>query len=254
MKTSDARLALLLMTAPAVMLVAPAPLAAQDGSATAEANAEADIVIVGMTGKPFRLDSDRLRDAVRTFEKHHERYAPQARFYWQVVDHDPASDMALELVERRSGERVPLVIAPDGTFTLPHDRILERKHDLTANRLKKSLRIRPMLFSPGGSEERHRLGDARLWCRVMLAFTDNDMGIGTRLVLGAVGGCNSSRVNFMRSTGEPIESVSLSGSDEPLAIAEDRMAYRMPVHLRDLGDEEIITVNYSAPREPALAQ
>ncbi|WP_265562621.1 hypothetical protein [Sphingomicrobium arenosum] len=221
------------------MATVPAHSATLQEAASVE---EADIVILGMGGKPFKLDSDRLRDAVKTFEKHRDRYAPEATLDWRIDDYDPTDDVELTLVERRSGERLPIAIAADGTFVLPHDRLLETKHDLSANRLSKSLRIRPMLFSPGGTEERHRLGDARLWCRVMLSFADNDMGIGTKLLLGAVGGCKSSRVNFMRSTDRPIESALLSGHDEPLDIAEDRLAYRMPVHLRRVDDDEIITI------------
>ncbi|WP_343347574.1 hypothetical protein WJT74_04990 [Sphingomicrobium sp. XHP0239] len=233
----------IVLAASAIVLATPVAAVAQE--AQVPDTEEAEIVILGMAGEPFRLTSDRLRDAIRTYEEKREALAPQATLEWTIRNYDPTSDLALTLVDRKSKQRTKVAITPDGRFVLPHDRMLERKFDLVANRSREPVGIMPTVFSPGGTLERHRVGDARLACHVTLAFIDNDMSAFERMVLRTVGGCDSSRVSAMRGTDRPIATVDVSGWDGEIRVADDRRSYRMPVHDRSLDNESIITLRYA---------
>ncbi|MEN3971524.1 hypothetical protein WJS89_02435 [Sphingomicrobium sp. XHP0235] len=247
-KTSLAAL-LLVTTAPALAQPTTPPVGAPAEQIT---NDEAEIVILGFGGEPFRLTSDRLRDAVKTFSKNRARYAPQATLEWRVHDFDPADAPQLALTDRKSGDRFPLELDSTGRFVLPADRILDRKLDLVADRRAGQVRIMPEVFSPGGDALRHRVGDARLGCRVMAAYMDNDFSPFLRLAFRTVGGCASKRFSIMWSGPEdrPLERVFVSDWNGEIVLSENRKAYRLPVHLEELDDEQMIELVYpEADRE-----
>ena len=223
-----------------VVIFLAAPVAAQQGPASEQD----EIVITGYQGGAFKLTSDRLRDAVKAFEKYHERFAPEAVLEWRVLDYDPEDNLELALAERKSDERLPISIGADGRFRLPHERMLRTKHDLVANRGAGRVAIRPEAFSPGGTATDHRVGDSRLICRVMMAYMDNDMSYFVRQAVTAIGGCGSRRVNVMWRTEQPIDTVIVSNWDKAVVISEDRLAYRMPTFDDSLGNEEMVSVRY----------
>ena len=184
---------------------------------------------------------------MKTFSKNRARYAPHATLEWRVHDFDAADAPQLALKDRKSGDRFPLALDATGRFVLPADLILDRKLDLVADRRAGQVKIMPEVFSPGGDAFRHRVGDARLGCRVMAAYMDNDFSPFLRLAFRTVGGCGSKRFSIMWSGPEdrPLERVLVSDWDGEIVLSENRKAYRLPVHLKELDDEQVIELVYS---------
>ncbi|MBX9729626.1 MAG: hypothetical protein K2X31_12025 [Sphingopyxis sp.] len=201
-----------------------------------------DIIVTGMGSGGYRLTADQLRDAVRAFNRNRDEFAPEARLQWQVRPASAAEGLDIWLVHQ-NGERVELELDAQGRFALPNDRIAEENGwRLQTNAGRRQIRIRPETFSPGSSEARWRMGDARLLCRVFWAFAENDFSLFERAAFGALGGCGSRRVRIWFSSENPVASAA-SGTAE-FSVREDGTAWQPPLHDPAISNEAIVTLTY----------
>lgn len=193
-----------------------------------------DIVVIGDNGGTFRLTGDALRDAAQAYQRHRVAFAPDSRLYFEVIPADGATldGTTLHLRSRRADrdgdhERVELPLDSDRRFVLPTDVVIGGQWDLRSNRPSSAIRVRPIVLSTGSSETDRRFGDARLQCRVSIAFAR--LSLPVRMLAGAIGPCGSSRFAIYLGVRRPLDRVTISGYDQPLQYRADRMSFRVPL-------------------------
>lgn len=220
----------------AFMLLAAAPAAAPPD--------EADIVVVGNSGKAYRLTPAQLRAAAEAFTANRAQFAPAARLVWQVIPASAAEGLALTL---RCGDNpLPVEVGAKGRFVLPLDALRSGQCRLTSNRAKKGggLRISPLALSPGSEREDYRFGDARLSCRVGAALALQEAGLLVRGIFAAAGGCDSKRIGIYIGTQQPISAVTISGWAGKVELMKGGRAYRVPLYDKSIGNEARVRVSY----------
>lgn len=225
---------------PALLLLAAAPAAAS----VVPPSDEADIVVVGNSGKAYRLTPAQLRAAAEAFLANRGEFAPAARLVWQVIPASAAEGLALTL---RCGDNpLPIEIGAKGRFVLPLDPLRSGQCRLTSNRAKKAggIRISPLALSPGSERDDYRFGDARLSCRVGASFALSEAGMVARGLFSAIGGCASKRIAIYFGSERPIAAVSISQWPGPVEIRKDGKAYRVPLHERGISNEARVRVSY----------
>jgi hypothetical protein len=226
-------------TVPAAVLV----------DAAAEDPDNADIIVVGESGGEASLTADSLRDAAQAFTRHREEFAPQAQFQFSV---EPIAGVALSSIairlrsNRRNAEggydRIELPIDEQGRITLPAETVMTGNWSLRTSARAGTLRIRPIILSPGSTRFDRRFGDARLQCRVAIAFAR--MGLLARAALGTVGACSSRRVATYLGTPQPIEAVSIEGWTQPITVRDDRMSFRVPLNEASIPNEARMRITF----------
>jgi hypothetical protein len=244
----------LLLSTPAVAQPTTDPAPPVDIAAPAQTTEEGggDITVVGESGNGTALSADSLRDAARAFERHRAEFAPNARFVFviepqagQTLD---GADLRLRSTRRNRDDAYDVIDLPlnaDGEFELPVAEVLTGRWSLRTSATAGTVRIRPIILSPGNSRFDRRIGDVRLQCRVAIAFAR--LGLLTRAAAGAVGPCNSSMVALISITPRPIESVTISGWNQPIEIRDNRRGFRVPLHEDSIGNEDRLAVRLEQP-------
>ena len=222
----------------AAFLMAATPLMAQTTPPESE-----DIVVLGAGEHGYKLSAEQLRNAVRAFEQYRSQFSPSAQLVWHIIP--KRSDVGLAL--RNGDERLPIAIAPDGTFTLPHDRLLTGQWHLVSSASKTTIHIHPRAQSPGATATRFRFGDAQLTCRVMWGFRSSDFNFVERGLFNAVGGCTSSRLGIYFASPKPIAAVSIDHWSGKPTIAKDGMAWRLPMYDKHIGNDDLVHITYRQP-------
>lgn len=229
----------------ATVTAVPAPTDAQP---TAAADDE-DIVVIGDNGGTFRLTGDALRDSAQAYRRHRAAFAPDSRLYFEVIPAEGTTlaGTTLHLRARRANrdgdhERVELPLDGDRRFILPTDVVIGGQWDLRSNRPSSAIRVRPIVLSSGSSETDRRFGDARLQCRVSIAFAR--LSLPVRMLAGAIGPCGSSRFALYLGVRQPLERVSISGYDQPIQYRTDRRSFRVPLQDATIGNEARLRLFY----------
>ncbi len=236
MKSTVAALAGLLLIA------APAGAAAQTAPAQSEAAANPDdtgeILVVGMGDKGYRISADQLRDAARAWRDHRPSFAPQATLSWKVIPRDGASLDGLALIlSERDGEEIELPVGADNRVILPMERLLQGRWQLSANRQRAAINLRPEVRSPGTSDRERRFGDMRVQCRVFWAFANNEAGFLTRVGGGIIGICSSSRVGLYSRPDISFTTARIMPGALPVETRSDGKSVRWPLHDRSISNE-----------------
>lgn len=271
-------LAVLLATAP-VFASAQAPPSAAAGIEDGE-----DIVVVGQNGEPYRLTADALRDAMQAFRRGRATFAPDARLLFAVASTGRSRDtlaLALRRTKRERDGRWPTIALPidaQGRFSIPDTVPLDGSWELSANRARGRISIRPLVLSPGTvvaddgswmlssngrarSDGRagaspslrafapgdtamtgRRLGDLRLQCRVGLAFLRAPAPL--RLIVDSFNVCANRRFALTLKSQRPLASATLRwpGGDRPLDTQAD--SYRVPLADRTVPDAARLVLTY----------
>lgn len=229
---------------PADPAPAPSAITAAEDSASND-----DIVVIGDSGNSFRLTADSLRDAVRAFNEHRERFAPAATLYFLVEAGDGGSldGVNLYLRARRrdaEGDRayIDLPLDADNRITLPLEQVASGDWELRANRARGGIRMRPQILSPGSAIADRRFGDMRLQCRVAIAFAR--LGLPVRLLAGAVGPCGSSAVSLVTRAPQPISAVTISDYATPIEIRADGISFVVPLQDDSISNEARLRLTY----------
>ena len=229
-------------------LAALAPLLLAAAAAAPAAGApppdEADIVVVGNSGKAYRLTPGQLRAAAEAFLGNAREFAPAARLVWQVVPASAAEGLALTL--RCGDDPLPIELEARGRFVLPLERLRSGKCRLTSNRAKKGggLRISPLALSPGSERDNYRFGDARLSCRVGASFALSEAGMMARGLFAMIGGCDSKRISIFLGGERAIAGVTIAGWKGPVELAKNGKAYRVPLYDKAISNEARVRVSY----------
>jgi hypothetical protein len=233
--------------APALATATVAPMPAT--VAPAADTDDEDIVVIGDNGGTFRLTGDALRDAAQAYRRHRAAFAPDSRLYFEVIPAEGTSlaGTTLHLRARRANrdgdhERVELPLDSDRRFILPTDVVIGGQWDLRSNRPSSAIRVRPIVLSSGSIETDRRFGDARLQCRVSIAFAR--LSLPVRMLAGAIGPCGSSRFALYLGVRQPLERVSISGYDQPIQYRTDRRSFRVPLQDATIGNEARLRLVY----------
>lgn len=227
----------------AVTLLAAAPVAAQPSTPAPTAATEGeDILVVGMGSNGYHLSPDQLRGAVRGFEDYRATYAPAARLIWRFRPDGSGAGVALAL--KSTAETLPVAIATDGTFTLPHDKLLTGQYRLVTTAAKGAIRIQPWAISPGGTHTQFRFGDARLTCRVMWGFLAPGYSLVQRGLFNMVGGCASSRIGIYFNADKPIAAVAIDKWPRSPEVTSDGKAWHIPLYDTRIGNDDLVRITY----------
>jgi len=224
----------------ATIFTFPAPAFAQ-ASSDQEAAAN-EIVVVGERGEKIQFTADALRDAAKAFQRHRKSLAPNAQMYLRA-ERGQVIGRRLWLAERRGAKRtIDLVEDANGRIALPVSQISSGKWELRTSRTGSTLRVRPWIDSGNSSETNRRIGDMRLFCRVMLAFERFPLPL--RLLANSVDPCGKDRGPLNIRMAHPIARATVDGVSEPLALSEDRLSYRLSLFDRSISSDALLRVVY----------
>lgn len=204
-----------------------------------------DIVVIGETGKRYTLSSDRLKSAVRVFNKFRPSLAPQASLQFKVAPREGTQLKSPEFWLERKGEHVALPLDTEMRFSVPQDRILQSGWKLRSNQ-SRSLTVSPIIMSPNSTKEDRRFGDMRLQCRVMWELMPEISG-PVRIMGDAVGVCTSSKVAMIHKADKPITALRVTEKGKPdidLPIEADGQSFRVPFHNKKIGNEARFRLTY----------
>jgi len=211
------------------------------------AESKVDEIVVTALSKPLTLNSKELTRAVKAYHKLRAVYAPQSQLLFQIVGAAGSDRRVLEdlkLTLRSKEGSVPVPIDADRRFTLPTS--VGKGWTLIANR-RVGFGILPVVLSPGTGTSDRLLGDLRLQCEVQWAMAKPDLSIVMRATASAFGGfCKGSVLPFFEWSDRAIASASVSAGAliRPVYVTEDRMAYRAPVHDKNLPHSARVRVRY----------
>jgi len=222
------------------ILITATPLSAQSTPPESQ-----EITVLGMGDHGYKLTAEQLRNAVQAFEQNRASLAPAAQLVWQITPQASASGIALAL--RGQDESLPIPIAPDGTFTLPHDKVLSGQWRLVSTASKSAIHIRPRAQSPGSTLEQFRFGDAQLTCRVAIGFVWTETNFLMRGVFKAAGGCTSPKLGIYFSSEKPIASIAIDHWDKQTTIAKTGKAWRVPLYDKTISNEDLVHITYRQP-------
>ena len=214
-----------------------------------------DYETIEVTGlrDPYRLGPKQLRDAVVAYEKGRAALAPNAPLRFHIANYAgnaELTDLKLRVSADDGADARPVRIEPDGTFSLPPADYQRGIYTLMANRKAGTMRIRPLLLSPGSTPEDLRLGDLRLFCQVGWAIVKHDASFFARTMAGAIGGiCNSKRVAIFLRMDRPVAkaTATTSSGERALTVGRNGDSYRLPTYDRTLDNETRIRVTYASP-------
>jgi hypothetical protein len=217
-------------------------LAAPPASAQSTSEGE-EITVIGMGANGFRLTPEQLRGAVSGFEQHRATYAPAAQLIWYIQPAPQPGEIALEL--KSDSGSIPIPVAADGSFTLPHDKILTGTWRLVTSAAKGKIKIEPIAKSPASTREAFRMGDARLTCRAMWGFFAPNMSIVMRGIFSVAGLCTSTRIGVYFSSQKPLRTVTIDHWSKPIDIIKDRKAWRIPLAEAAISNEDLVHITYA---------
>lgn len=201
-----------------------------------------EIVVVGERGEKVQFTADSLRDAAKAFQRYRKALAPNARMYLRA-DRGEVIGRRLWLAERRGAKRtIDLAEDASGRIALPVGEISSGKWELRTSRTGSTLRVRPWIDSGNSSETDRRIGDMRLYCRVMLAF--ERLPLPLRLLATSVDPCGKDRGPLNIRMARPIARATIDGVSEPLELSEDRLSYRLSLFDRSISNDARLRVVY----------
>lgn len=192
------------------------------------ADADDEIVVTGFN-KPYKLDGKQLATAARVFTKYRPVYAPQGRLLFEVRRKSGADLKGLRLSLRSKTSDMPLVLDAQSRFVLPA--VVDKNWQLVANRGSGSLKIYPIVLSPGTSASDRRLGDMRLQCEVMWsAFVRPELPLLMRGAAAAFNACRRSDFAFFQDVEQPIKAASITADSAvtPVRLGSNGSSFRYP--------------------------
>jgi len=211
--------------APPAAARAPAPEAAVEDQA---------ISVVGFKN-PYRLTVKQLRDAARAYRKGRPVYAPASILYFEVKPARPGESLDGVTLTLRSADRaIPVPLDSANRFVLPE--LGSDDWQLVANRSRAGLVVRPVVMSPGTSEDDRMLGDMRLQCEVHWAIEKRHMSVFARGAFAAAGGCQSSSFAIYARSDRAIAHASVTAGpvSRPVQVLRDGYLFRAPLHDKKL--------------------
>lgn len=187
-----------------------------------------EIVITGYS-KPYKLNLRQLANAARVFAKYRPVYAPRSQLLFEVRRKSGRDLSGLRLSLRSKTADIPLVLDAQSRFVLPA--AIDKNWQLVANRGSGSLKIYPVVLSPGTSASDRMLGDMRLECEVVWsAFVRPELPLLVRGVTAAINACRRSDFGFYQDVEQPIKAASITAgaSVTPVTLGANGWSFRYP--------------------------
>lgn len=223
------------------LLLAALPIPAGAQPAPVEDQAPAsDEIVVTAPNDLFAVPVSKLLKAVNAFGKDHARLAPQGLLWFELSPRDPAKWDGLAATLTNGATTIPVALDRNGRFQLPP--LPAGDWTLRANRRGSSLAFRALVRTPGFDDDRRRLGDMRLHCRVNWAVQSDRFSFVQRAGFGMIGGCDTSRIAFFFRERRSIAAAALRG--KPLPIGKEGHSFYAPIGMKALGNDEIIGLTF----------
>ena len=225
-------------------LVLPQPWAQDTANTASSTVPETQAVVVSGLRDPEWKSYPAMLKGVAAFAEHHQ-IAPKADLRFAIIPQTAATNL-IGITLRIDGKdaAIPIPVAEDGTFSLPHDaKAAEENAELIVNRKKGTLRWRPNVRTPQLPQNTRRLGDLRLECEVRWAVEKDDMSFFDRNAMRLLGGmCSSAGVHVAFATPYPtLTATIISGAQrEVVRVGKHRNSFIPPLHDRKWPDDALI--------------
>ncbi|HUQ76793.1 MAG TPA: hypothetical protein VM183_18895 [Burkholderiales bacterium] len=197
--------------------------------AAATAYAADDAIVITAVRDPVDKSYRRMVKGMDLFEEMHA-LAPKASLRYKLYPRKHGTDMS-GLLLHVIGERidVPVVVAPDNTFTLVRDaKALKEDARVRSERRAESMTWRADIRTPGLAPDTRRLGDLRLECHVgvqagLISQYPGLMGQFLKLLQSPRDFCNRSSVPYLFFAERPLFSVTLRSGERSQALSVGQM-------------------------------
>lgn len=214
------------------------------------------VVVVGYS-KTAKASYARLLAGLAIFEQKH-KISPKSELFFQAQAVTQPLSMPL-LTIRLENEQKSIILHVDeaGRFKLPNpDEVGVSYGDIVSNRRSGDLKIRPLVQSPGTTDERRRLGDLRLQCEVGWAIEKEDVPFLVRTAFQLAGGvCGSSQIAVYFQTARKIREASLITAERhmPILVGRDGYAYAPPLFDASWPDDTIVALSFEEALPPSVS-
>lgn len=151
-------------------------------------------------------------------------------------------------------------------FTVPrNEAAYDAKAELVLNRKKREARVVPWVRTPGLPDNRRRLGDVRLDCKVMIAIAKEEIPFW---VVGLVNGfmlttdwCSwfkgttpkGEERNWSNRVDAELAGATLREGERSLALRVDGKAFQVPIGDTSWGNDALIELEFAPPAAPVTA-
>lgn len=200
------------------------------------------------------------------FERHH-RMAPGAevlrfkveRRAWTDNTRKPGeAPLALRL-EGKDGFVLPLTLNDALETIVPRSSAaLAADSELVLNRKRRTVRVTPLVRSPGLPENVRRLGDLRLECHVLVAIGKEELGLMRTLFVNSVlltpNWCNffnAERDGFQFDTPATLSRATLREGDRTKELQVEGRSFRTAMSDPDWSDDALIELAFEPVTETA---
>lgn len=208
------------------------------------------INIVGMRDPQWKAYADFVR-GMDVYEQRKAELAPGSTFAFVLLPVQAGLKMeGLSLRLEADELNIPIPLSPSWEFILPRSKEAEdAKAELGLNQKKGLYTWRPKVRSPGMTDTSGRLGDFRLECHIRWAVEKNDLPFPARLAIGALGACESARVNVVYRSRTPVASIEMQDGERKLTLPASRLTkegygFILPLHDKTWSNDTAVRLTY----------
>jgi hypothetical protein len=193
------------------------------------ATAQDDAVVITAVRDPVQKSYRKIVSGMDLFERKHA-LAPKAELRFKLLPRKRDTDMqSIELEIVGKDTFIPVAIAPDRTFTLPHDaKALAEDAAVSPNRRRQTMTWRADIRTPGLPPDTRRLGDLRLECEVGMrsGLISNEPPVIGRIAdffAGLTGYCERVDNRYLFFADRPLFAVALAHGARREVLSIDRL-------------------------------
>lgn len=200
-----------------------------------------EIHVVGRTTN-FTLDGKLLRKIEKQFREKRSIYAPQADLRYRIIATDMQKTDDIVISIEHGKQTTTIRPQANGFINLPAT-AFQKGAIITANKNTASIQLLPEVMSPQFSDDKRRMGDLRLQCRLMWILKSPSVPLPAKAAFGLAGGvCNSKKIAISFSTQLPIKKATLiRPNQEPRDIeVQDGSRYRPPLFDKEISNDSSI--------------
>jgi hypothetical protein len=236
-----------------ITLIFTSAAMAQQAETPAEEKVE-EVKVTGLRDADFKTYRIFML-GLDAFDKH-QALAPTAplRFMLRPLD-DNAKFDGVTMRIAGAENSIPVPIAADGTFAMPRDQAMaDEDAEILLNRKKGLFRWRALVKSPGVPEDKRRLGDLRLECKVRWAVERSEMPLYKRTILGAFGDpCTSRMVNVFQLAPPNMSGAYMVIDGKRVKLSTTVLEKKFHVYIAPLGasagaDDNMIEFEFNAAK------
>jgi hypothetical protein len=165
-----------------------------------------------------------------------------------------------DFVLRIAGDNTsfPVPVSPGGLFSVPRSQAAyDDKADLMLDRKQGTYKILAEIRTPGLPDNRRRLGDLRLECKVQVAIVKEEIPLLVVALANSVllsgDWCMATHkgkaIKFGFSTYKPLLTATLTDGDRRLALEVTGRRYTLPLADKSWADDALVELSFAEPED-----